>query len=52
MSSTLTKDRVRAGDLIRYVGSPAVAGYIEQHRLYRSRAQSIISRRLSNALAS
>ncbi|MBE7518851.1 MAG: nicotinate (nicotinamide) nucleotide adenylyltransferase [Thermoflexaceae bacterium] len=35
ISGTLIRGRVRAGKPIRYLVSPAVAGYIEEHGLYR-----------------
>jgi len=34
VSSTMLRDRVRAGQPIRYYVPDAVIGYIDQHRLY------------------
>ena len=39
ISSTMIRDRVRAGTPIRYLVPDAVSGYIDQHQLYRSVAQ-------------
>jgi nicotinate-nucleotide adenylyltransferase len=39
VSSTMIRDRVRAGQPIKYLVPDLVASYIDRHGLYRSRAQ-------------